>query len=259
MKGFDVDVASGKMSFVNDTRTVATTDGTLVCLLPTVQTFAPTLTFPDFGKDICYFWTGSVQTVGGNVSNAQSCACFITALPEETVTDTTLMAVPAGADFFMGRVKISRTTAPSHQWMGRTLDVLPVQSQWMSIPGAFSALVESDINMSRAMHVFIDSGNLKLRMEQSVGPAVGGYANFPNLSDGLNYHHRGSFSRLTTEGMPIYKRDEKTVGYNPGGNVALGPSTTFQRTGASPCATNDITNYQSVYAVDIVGRFGRRS
>lgn len=259
MKGIDVSASLGRIRFENNSRIVATTDGTLVCVLPTLQTFAPGLTFGDFSKDICYFWTGSVRDPGGGPQQAQSCSCMITALPEETVTDTVLMAAPAGADFFIGRVKISRTTAPSHTWMGRTLGVLPVQSQWMPIPGSFSALLESEINVSRAMHIFITGGNLVLRKEQSVGPAPGGYGTFPVLTDALLYHHRGSLTFLTTAGTPVYLRDQKQVGYVAGGSVITGSSTTFQRTGASPCATSDVTNYSSIYTVDIEGRFGRRS
>jgi len=257
-KGFAVE--AGRIEFFNDTATIATTNGTLVCLLPTVHYFNPSLTCPDLSKDICYLWTGSVRSVGGGpAQQGESCACFITALPEERVTDTVLMAVPAGADFFVGRISIGRTTAPSHSWMGRTLDVLPPQWQWMSIPGAFSALIESDINMSRAVHVYIEGGNLIMRMEQSVGPAVGGYGTFPVLTDALTYHHQGSFSRDSQNGTPIYLRDQKAFGYSAGGSFIGGSSTNYRRTGSNPCATNDVTNYQSIYDVQVVGRFGRRS
>jgi hypothetical protein len=260
-KGFNVDVAAGRIEFYNGTGgTITTTDGTLVCLLPTVHGFSPTLSFADFNKDICYLWTGSVVSVGGGSFNqGESCACFITALAEETVSDTVLMAVPAGADFFIGVVRINRTNAPDDNWMGRGLGVLPVENGWMSIPGSFSALMESEINVSRAMHIFIDGGNLVLRREQSVGPPPGGYGSFPTLSDGANYNHRGSFTRVSTNGTPISLRASKSKGYSPGGTVLGGSSTDFQRTGGDPCATSDNTNYQSQYLVEIVGRFGRRS
>jgi hypothetical protein len=260
VKGLDVDVSLGKMQFINGSRVVATTDGTLVCFLPTVQSFAPTLTFPDVAKDICYYWSGSVVSIGGSPNQqGQACSCLITALPEETASDTVLMAAPAGADFFMGRIKISRTGAPSHSWMGRSLGVLPVQSQWMSIPGAFSALVESEVNLARAMHVFIDSGNLILRMEQSIGPPPGGYGPFPTMTDGITHWHEGELVFNLATGTPVYLRDQKSIGYSPGGSFFTGPSRTFRRTGGSPCATNDVTNYSSTYAVNIEGRFGRRS
>ena len=260
MKGLDVDVAAGRIEFINDTRTVTTTDGTLVCILPTVQSFTPTMTLPDVSKDICYLWTTSLYSAGGGpLQEGETCCCMITALPQEYSSDTTLMAVPSGADFFIGRVKISRTTAPATTWMGRTLGVLPVQSQWMSIPGSFSALVESEINLSRGMHIFISGGNLILRVEQSVGPAPGGYGDFPGVSDGLNYNHDGSLTYVTTAGTPVYTRHEKAYGYggSPGSIFSL--PDTYKRTGSSPCSSNDIHSYQSIYSVEIEGRFGRRS
>jgi hypothetical protein len=104
-KGFQFDATLGRIQFINDARVVATTDGTLVNVLPTVHTFSgQTLTFPDPPKDVCYFWAASNREVAGppaQKGRGETCACFITALAQEYSNKTTLMAAPAGADFFI--------------------------------------------------------------------------------------------------------------------------------------------------------------
>jgi len=270
-KGFQIDVATSKMEFVNGARTVQTTVGKLITLLPTEYTFlAQTLTFPDFTKDELYMWTTSnrLQPLSSpsKYQHGESCAVMITAVPQEYSNVATLMAAPSGVDFFMGWAKISRTTAPANTWQGRTLAVLPVENQWMPISGAMSALMEAEVGMARAMHIYISGGNLVMEAEQSVGAATGGYTGNTNgvsgfsRYDGLNYNDRGNALYSTTQGIPIYNRDSKSYGYTtPAGGSITTVWDTYERGGSSPCARTDTTNYQSIYSVDIKGRFGRRS
>jgi hypothetical protein len=149
-----------------------------------------------------------------------------------------------------------------------TLAVLPVENQWMPIAGAMSALMEAEVDMARAMHIYIDTvtGNLVMEAEQSVGAAAGGYTGNTNggtgfsRSDGLNYNDRGNALYATTRGIPIYKRSSKSYGYTaPAGGFLGAVYNTYERGGSSPCARSDTTVYTSVYSVDIKGRFGRRS
>ena len=270
-KGFQIDIAASKMEFVNDSRTVQTTDGKLITLLPTEYTFsAQTLTFPDFTKDELYIWTMSnrLQPLSSpeKYQHGESCASFITAVPQEYSNVATLMAAPAGVDFFMGWAKISRTTAPANTWQGRTLAVLPVENQWMPISGAMSALMEAELGMARAMHIYISGGNLVMEAEQSVAAATGGYTGNTDggvgfsRNDGLNYNDKGNALYKTTQGIVVFKRDSKAYGYtSPAGGFLNATYNTYERGGASPCARSDTTVYTSVYSVDIKGRFGRRS
>jgi hypothetical protein len=271
-KGFRIDVATSKMEFVNGSRTVQTTAGKLITLLPTEYSFtAQTLTFPDFSKDELYVWTTSnrLQPLSSpeKYQHGESCCSFITATPQEYASAATLMTAPAGVDFFIGWAKLSRTTAPLNTWMTRTLAVLPVENQWMPISGAMSALMEAELGMARAMHIYINgSGNLVLEAEQSVGPATGGYTGNTNgvrgfsRSDGLNYNDGGNALYVTTQGIPIFKRDSKSYGYTaPAGGFISASFNTYERGGSSPCARSDTTDYTSIYSVDIKGRFGRRS
>ncbi len=259
MKGFDIDPDTNRMSIINDSRTVTTTEGTLICLLPTVYSFlGQTVTFPDFSKDIAYIHT---QDLDSNFefffSFGEGCSVFITAIPQELSTKTTLMAAPAGADFFIGHVRLSRTTAPASTWQQETIGVLPVQNQWINTAGAFSTLVEAQWGMARAFHIYIDSSNnLVIERQQSVGTAAGGYGSWQGpISQG--YRGSGSIVARTTQGMPIFARaGAKARGYIGTNN----PQVEYRiNNGSSSCASSDVTNYTSVYTVDVVGRFGRRS
>lgn len=263
-------VEGGKAIITRDGRTVSTTDGTLVCLLPTALSLpARTLTFPDFSKDEGYVWTGSVRQPGTSTTTyqkAESCAVFVTAVPQEYSNKTVLADAPAGADFFIGQVKVSRTTAPQNTWMGRTLAVLPVQAQWMPIAGALSALMEADIGMARAMHIYIDDDaasatyrKLVMEAEQSVSVAIGGWDTWSVGAAGQSLFDRGIVAENVTKGIPVFLRaGSKSYGYtSPTGSFTM--PTTYQKGGSSPCARGDTTVYTSVYSIDIQGRFGRRS
>ena len=272
-KGITFDASAGRIEIINGARTVATTDGTLVNLLPTLETFTgQTATFPDFQKNNMYIW-GSGENFGGGAGTfrkAESCITYITAKAEEYSDVDVLMAAPAGADFFVGEFKISRTTAPASTWMGRNLSVLPIQSQWMPIMGSASALLEAEIGMARALHIYITGGNLVMEVQQSVGPPPGYNALYSSSSGGLSGGGATVNGSNTASGancgIPIYYRDSKAYGYstNPTGGAQsdttlAGPDIEYRWDGGHPCARNDTTSYTSIYNVDIRGRCGRRS
>lgn len=273
-------IDSGKFTIVNGSRTVTTTDGTLVCLLPTLYSWTvaggtqKTVTFPDPPSDYIYAWRGKDDR-GFNPapdepdSHAQNntAQVFFTRTPQEYESSQTLMAAPAGADIFIGLVRLSRTTSPSHTWYGRSLNVLQKESQW--IPWQGSGLMEAAVDLARAMHLVIEGGNLVLVTEQSVGPACGGAAHewgdYPASSiftttgdnEGGNFvvGSTAGFVVWTSTSSPYRKSSNRTI--DTDGNPA--DFTTHQIGGSDPVTTTDPTDYASVYTVEVKGYFGRRS
>lgn len=277
--GFQFDPDVNRISIVMDGRTVATTDGTLVCVLPTENVFSSVeAVFPDPPKSTAYNWTWSVKdnfpVTPVRYRRGESCTSLIVATPQEYSAKSVLMDAPAGADFFVGSIQLSRTTAPLSTWMGRSLEVLPVQGQQIPFAGGMSVLMEAEIGISRALHVYLDdeptSGTyrkLVLEVEQSVGPAIGGYtAQYGDAWGGLGggtgdggaIVNGANTTSGSTNGIPIFIRETKSYGYSNESGSPANPST-YRWNGGSPCARNDITQYLSRYSVDIRGRFGRRS
>jgi hypothetical protein len=270
MKGIEFDATDGRITIVNGARTVATTDGTLINLLPDeVSIDDETATFPDFDKSNTYVWTWSFTSVVGGYDNRSSCVTSISVLPQEYSHTTTLMSAPDGADFFIGMVRVNRTTAPSHTWMDATIDPPVSEGEW--VPWAGSMLIESDINFCRALHIYIDDDPLSatyrkfvMRVQQSVGPPDGGLDDeFPNGGSGVSVSVGGVVNGANTtsgptSGFAVVQRDAKQtqqVQANPGTNWKARHWTA----GSNACARDDNTDYTSVYSVDIRGRFGRRS
>lgn len=275
MKGINFDATDGRITIVNGDRTVATTDGTLVCVLPDVlEVSGEEVIFSDFQKSNMYVWTFGqdwfFQT--DQYLKGESCVVFITALPQEWSDKIVVADAPAGADFFIGHIRLNRTSAPASTWLGKTIGVLPIQDEW--IPWSGSCLVEAAENMARAIHLYIDDDpgsptyrKLILEAQQSVGPPIGGYTNSYSSGSSLTDYAQvrvlngaNSTSGPTT-GFPIALRaGNKSRGWNgPINDSGTLGYTTYSATGNSPCARSDTTSYTSVYSVDIRGRFGRRS
>lgn len=258
-------IESGKITITRGTRTVATTLGTLICLLPTVYTFsAQVLTFPDFSKDICYLWEWGTDAdpfaIPTTYAKGENAACWISAVPQELFTTVPLMAWPDGADFLVTRVKLTRTTAPLNQWRGKSIAVLPVQNQWITSLGAYSALLETDIGFGRAMHVYVAGGNLNLALQQSVGPPPAGYnVTFGDSVPATSLRSGGgNFTFNTTAGLPIFLRSSGSYGWTTPVENPSKPAI-MTKTGSAKLAQNDTTQYRSVYSLDIQVRIGRRS
>lgn len=270
---FGIDPVTGQFTVKYGSRTVQTTGGTLVCLLPTLHSFAGrTVTFPDPPKDWIYAWRGR-NDYGFNPSpsepdsyaQSQVAVTFFTRTPQEYESAQTLMAAPDGADFFVGFVKLTRTTAPSHTWSQR--DLLPLQKEGQWIPWMGSGLMEAGVGLARAMHLVIEGGSLKLVAEQSVGPPTGGashtWGHYPSIFVSGNDREGGIFEYDVAAGQIVWWSTDSPYGKSASRIVdtdfSPGQFITLQRTGSNPTSTTDPTNYQSIYSVDVKGYFGRRS
>lgn len=262
-------IESGQIVIRNGSRVVSTTDGTLVNLLPSAYDYAAsvTVTYPDFQKDYVYrwWWQNDYNFTFETAQRANSCLTSISAVPQLFDDTTTLAAAPAGADFFAARVRINRTTAPSHGWVNNdTIVVLPIQNQW--IPFFGSVLLEAGIGMARAMSIYIDGGNLVLRRQQSVSVAAGGFGTFGQTPSTSQSRSGGENVRGSADGIPVGPlRDTKgptidTASGFPDAALHVGSARQTNRRGQSDaCVFTDNTNYTSVYQVEIQGAFGRRS
>lgn len=269
MKGFDFDPVAGRISFINGSRTVASTDGTLVCFLPEADNYEDTISvvFPDLTTSILYnHWWISQYTTGDVYIMDEGCVTQVVAVPQEWEDTTILAAAPDGADIFASKVRINRTGNPS-TWGGSSIDVLPKQNVWIPFTG--SVLCEAELDMCRAFSLYIEDGNLVLHRQQSVGPAVGGYGAYGSSNPvgagggpGVT-STGGSNTALSTQGFPCYNIDSRSIASYPEDPFGLGnaPAKPVANAygGSQQCSISDPTNYQSTYTVDIVGKFGRRS
>lgn len=271
---FGIDPDDGQFTVEYGSRMVQTTNGTLVCLLPTLHTFNDEIvTWPDPPKDYIYAWRGwddrhpDITPSFDDHEQVNTAQIFFTRTPQEYESSQVLMAAPDGADFFVGWVRLSRTTDPTHQWYGR--DVFPLQKEDVWIPWMGSGKMEAALGMVRAMHLVIEGGNLVLVAHQSVGPACGGavhqWGTYPaNTIFSTNGDHSGgNFVVNTTPGIVVwtstsspYRKTSARVESTDGNPADF---TTHQLGDSDPVTTTDPTDYESVYSVDVRGYFGRRS
>lgn len=271
MKKMVLDPVAKRLSFINGSRVVATTDGTLVCLLPTIHTFSDVeVTFPDFAKDQWYSYTGTVQyrTFTDDYIVSSTGDIWVTAMAQELdEVAETLMEVPAGADFIAARIRLSRTSAPSHNWVNTSLSVLPVQDQWMPLLGGGSLLMEAGMGMARALHLEAKAGDLVLSVQQSVGEsALDDWVSWNNGVSASSGSERrvGQHYYVSAKGLPIhrpatsssYRTYTDTASSLPFVNSIIGR---HDKTGAQPASYTDATDYSSTYSVDLELQFGRRS
>lgn len=262
-------IDSGQFKIVNGSRVVATTDGTLICLLGTeVSLDDVDVDFPDpANKDYAYAYhykqERNILPDPDAFLQVNTCQTLFTRRPQEYLASQTLIAAPAGADIFVGRVRLSRTTDPSHTWLGSTLTVLVKEDEW--IPWTGSALLEAGLGMARAMHIRISGGDLILERQMSVSVPAGGYGSYGTIGSPagnvegseLLYNVGPGIPVWTSTSSPYKKSSSRSSATNfPGGPSDYEP----QRLGGSdPCSITDPTNYQSIYSVDVRGHFGRRS
>lgn len=262
-------VEGGKIVITNDGRTVSTTDGTLVNFLTTPQNYNVNAVYPDAAKAGVYSWTGRYIKVSANLRVMVWGTYGVGAVPQEYSFDYNLGAAPAGADIFLGRISLSRTVSPTHNWGSRPLTPLIPQGVYMPING--SLMVEQGFGIARAMSVYISGGSLILNVQHSVSVGSGGYrswgpqeAPFPppagnvDGSGGRNDYDGGTppllvYSPTTSPGRKF------TDFQNPGGAEATVYYTWHRRDGNDPAVYSDPTNFSSTYAVNVQGRFGRRS
>lgn len=270
MSGFELFDGDTKMRITNGGRTVFTTDGTLINLLPPAYDLNTTLTvaFPDIVKDFQYNWRhGFDYTSGGGglVAFDSFCVCNLTARPQEYETESTIVAAPAGADIFVGKVTLTRTGAPSHTW--NSVAIQPKQPTGVAIPFiSGSLLMEAEVGLARAFSIFVSGGNLRLNVEQSVCTAPGGWGLYGSAFNWLSPADGGGGEHVygAAAGLPILQVSTNNVAAQSEA-ADLFNRRWDQRTrygvGANQCALPNYAsyNYSSTYSVALTGSFGRRS
>lgn len=263
-------IEGAQFTIRNGTRLVSTTDGTLVCLLPDLVDLSGIVaSWPDpANRDYAYAFhyrqDRNILATPDAYIQLNQCQVFFTRRPQEYLAEQVLVAAPAGADIFVGTVRLSRTTAPSHTWLGAPLTVLVKEGQWM--PWSGSALLEAGLGIARAMHIKISGGNLVLQRQMSVSTPAGGYGSYGTIAspaadniegDEILYQTGPGIPAWTSTSAPYWKQSQRESATDS----PVGPSDyeVHRNTGSDPCSTTDPTNYTSTYSVDVKGHFGRRS
>jgi len=257
MSGFSVE--DGKIIFTYGSRTVTTTDGTLVNLLPAsydVSTSA-SVVFADFAKDYAYNWWFTVQKAPDSKWGLdEGCRTALTIPPMEFSQETILQSVPAGVDFFLARVRLTRTVAPTHAWAGSSVTPLPIMGQWVPFSG--SVLMEAELGMARAMSIYISGGNLVLHRQQSVSTPPGGFGQYGAAAEGFGERSGGEWVVSSSGGIPVLLLDTRDVDTAISTNSF--PNQQTRRGNGNACITSAPgVSYASTYTVEIEGAFGRRS
>lgn len=281
---YGIDPDTGDFTIEYNDRITTTSAGTLICLSPELESFTSTVEFADPPSDIAYAYIlrkeRSTQLVGSTITygarSTQTCQCQFTRLPHEETIEQVLKVAPAGADIFVGELKLVRTVNPTHTWFASNLDVKLKQDYW--IPWNGSGLVEAAIGLSRGIHLFIKPnvnpllpGSLVLQNQQSVMGKAGGYGpgditTFPNSGS-----NRTDFEVIydTQAGLPVWTSTSSPYRKGPTEHSLTSTLTppsaanptfyTLRRGNSDQCSDVDPTNYRSVYTVNVRGWFGKRS
>lgn len=261
-------IQGGQIVIREGARVVATTNGTLVNLLPTEFTANIDVAFPDFQKSLIYHWRwfNDYNSLAEQVGQFNACASGVVAVPQEFAQASILAAAPAGADIFVARVRINRINHPSHDWIESPMTPLVIQNQWLPFSG--SVLVEAEVGMARAFSLYISGGNLVLHRQQSVCVAPGGYGVYGgpigwNVGDPDGERRGGEILARDEQGFLVYRIEEKfSSRVISGGSFGFSAYQSHRISGfgaTDSCSMVDPTDYASTYRVNIVGKFGRRS
>lgn len=276
MSGFELFDNGTKMRITYGDRTVLTTDGILVNLLPPEYDIDVTVdaVYPDFTKDYIYTWVHGFRYVKRpNATNDLTYNCAaqtgLTIPKQDWQTESTVATAPDGADIWVGRVTLSRTTAPTHSWGGNPID--PLQPMDVAIPFiSGSMLMESEVGMARAMSLYVTDEKLKLHLQQSVATAPGGWGIYGDEWRGVSgvtqSYQSGGGENVYGAAPGIAVADYATVS-NPEYSVTAAPfgnppyDERSRRGGSNSCPLPNYSNYDfgSTYSVTIKGSFGRRS
>lgn len=268
MSGFELFDGDTKMRILYGSRTVLTTDGVMVNLLPPGYDINASfnIVFPDINKDYYYSWRHlfDYTALGNSVAYDSSCSTWLTALPQEFADETNIVAAPPGADIFIGKIKLNRTAAPSHTWNGQ--DLTPLQPMNVEIPFVSgSLLMECSIGLTRAFSVYVSGGFLKLHRQHSVSTAPGGWGMFGGSFNYLSPADGGGGENVfgSTAGIPVVQFDLVNV------PSAVRTADLFsdpydartRRGGPNQCAIPNPSsyNFSSTYQAILTGSFGRRS
>lgn len=261
-------IIGGQLKLVDGGRSVLTTDGLLVNLLPPENDYNETIdvAFPDFTKDYCYNWWWTVSgPVVSKYNYDNGCRTQYTIPKQDWSNVTTLFRAPTGANIFVAMIRINRILAPTHNWAGNPVQVLPETNAWLPFTG--SVLVEAEIGMARAFSLYITGGNLVLHQQQSISVPPGGYGYYGDpASPGppSSLRRGGEWVYSSKQGIPVYPIDIQDSSPTQEENGGLSPKMTHRRgQGGGACATalpaSLIPKYASTYRVEITGKFGRRA
>lgn len=274
MSGLELFNDNTEIKITYGDRTVLTTEGTLINLLPPSYDISYTfnITFPDIIKGYWYWWRHAFSwtSLGSTVAYDSSCLTTLTACPQEFEEVTNIVSVPSGADFFSGKIRFSRTVSPSHTWDGSVIQPLQPISVDIPLIGSSSFLMESVFGFSRACSIYISDGQLKLNREQSVSVPPGGWNFYGNAFSSLSPSSGSGGENVHggTAGIPILQFALNNVpSYeisNPNFTAPAYDERTrrgYTGTGANVCPIPNPSdyNYGSTYQAILTGSFGRRS
>lgn len=271
-------IGGGEFRVWNETRNAMISSGALVGFLPTEHTFEDTASFPDVQKGRLDGWSWYSRWSPPNAPSAYGWYCFgvamVGARPQEWSSNRTLGVAPTGANLFLGRVRIVRSSGPSHPWLGQTLSAPGYNNQWVPINGAVSMELEEAIGFSRGLSIYIadgtdaapgTAGRLTLRLEQSVSGKCGNLRSWGDASVNPGGTSQGGENRWAGTGndaqpvlIPTDEPGRKVSSGTTGNPLSVG-RTRHKWDGPDPPTYSDPTDYSSTYSVEVVGRFGRHA
>jgi len=266
-----ISIEGGQIVITDGSRTVATTEGTLLQFLTDEQTFTANINYPNATKTRLYQFQYQIQRAPGNEFFAIRIArSVVGAKPQEWAETVVLGAAPAGADLFVGRVSMTRTIAPSHTWMTQNISPVIPQGVFMPTDGG-SIIVEAAAGIARAMTIDVQGGNLVARLQHSVGPPAGNFRQIgtmppeaPDTSIPPNHINSGAENiAVNGAGLPVWWTDTAPYYLNEGAANPFGGTASYcnrvRYGGSEQVSHTDPTNYATRYAITVKGRFGRRS
>lgn len=272
MSGLELFDGDTKLRITYGARTVLTTDGTLVNLLPQSMDISETfdIVFPDFSKDYLYQWRHvfSYNSLANQVGYRSDCGTSLTIPKQDFDSETSLVSAPSGADIFVGKIRLTRTSAPSHTWNAETIQ--PLQPTGVDIPFfSGSLLMEVAFGMSRAFSIYVSGGQLRLHRQQSVATPPGGWGMFGTSFNYLNAGNGSGGENVNggQEGLPVLAIDARASdNYQQTAGLFADPYSQRSRRGYTGFGANVCTipnpsayNYGSTYQATLTGSFGRRS
>lgn len=253
------DPATGVLKFLYNGRETLTGAGKLISLLPEITVNNQAVNFPDLNKEKNYRWGWSSQYSGlvtppysWNSGGIEA----VVAPPQEWSNTTNLMAVPAGADFIIGRARLNRTSAPDNWLFDDPLEVIPKTGEWIPFMGALTMLVEAGYGFARMFSVFISGSNLVLRREHSVSNRPGGYGSW---GDGaplpLTTSSGGHINGFGDAGIIVRTHTGKFSSGETSNTTGV-DYTKHRWNGSDPDSLGDNTDFSSQYDLDLRFSFG---
>lgn len=262
-------IEDGKILIRKDDRVVSTTDGSLMQFVTGITNFSANINFPDVPKREIYgfSWLSRYNFFEEVYRGDLSAHSFVGAAPQEWNNTIILGSVPNGADDFMGRISLTRTSSPSHSWWDSPMTVLPPQGVPIQLAG--SILLEQQYGFARALTIQISGSNLIAFVQQSTGPGAGYQSSWGNASPPFAAPgNGGTNTSVGGPSTPIYRSYSNpyykvVTGFEGSDPVSIwsvsGGMATYNKGGANQAVYSDPTNYSSTYSVNVSLRWGRRS